>query len=98
MPAQLLVIIAYAVFAVGCTTAPKNTVGAAYDADSSYCRGLAKSMVEVQGYQQDSPSDRDLYEQHCEPTGSWLARDPQGLERTVASERSLFTKLLNKIF
>lgn len=99
MSSRSVILIAYFSFLVGCTSASKNTVDAAYDADSPYCRDLAKPRYGMEGGSRGRAlSHRDRYEQHCEPIAAWQARDSEGHERTIQVEQSLFGKLWDKIF
>jgi len=92
-------------FMCSCASGPKNTTGAAYDADSSYCRELVEKSnqpTRISSHEAFSPnhpphSDQQLYEQMCEPVGAWQARDQEGHDSTVAYENSLFRKIL-KVF
>jgi|GEM_PF-5258656 len=85
-----------------CASGPKNTVGAAYDADSNYCRKLVRKTKQPIGVSHNTPaspnqappSDQQLYDQMCEPTGPWQARDGEEHDSTVAYENSFFSKVL----
>lgn len=82
-----------------CAVSPKNTVGAAYDADSYYCRELYQDKYEVEGsFRGTAPSNQDLYERYCEPVGSWQARDLGRYERKMQSEKSLLQTFLEAAF
>jgi hypothetical protein len=89
-------------FFCSCASGPNNTVGAAYDADSGYCRELIQKANQTtripyntpSSPNQPPPSDRQLYEQMCEPVGAWQARDRKGHDSTVAYENSLFSKVV----
>jgi hypothetical protein len=84
-----------------CASGPNNTVGAAYDADSNYCRKLTLNSHQPTNVSnntpaspnQPPPSNSQLYEQLCEPVGPWQARDIEGHDSTVAYENSLFSKV-----
>lgn len=82
-----------------CTSFPKNTVGAAYDADTPYCRDLHNGVYEVEGsFSGSAPSNQELYQRYCEPVGSWQARDSRGYESKIRSERSLLNTFLDAVF
>lgn len=81
-----------------CTNLPQNSVGAAYDADSYYCRALHNDEYEVTGsFRGSAPSNQDLYTKYCEPIGSWQARDVSGYESKIRSESSLLNSFLDLI-
>lgn len=82
-----------------CTNLPQNSVGAAYDADSYYCRALYNDEYEVTGsFRGSAPSHQDLYTKYCEPIGSWQARDANGYESKIRSENSLLDSFLDLVF
>lgn len=89
-----------------CASGPKNTVGAAYDADSRYCRELAQKANQPtpipnktpSSPSQPPPSDRQLYEEMCEPVGAWQAREARGSNRLGGFEKSLLRRILKALF
>lgn len=99
---SLFLVLFAAVLATSCANGPSNNVGAAYDADSNYCRKLVRKTKQPTRVSYNTPaspnqpplSDQQLYDQMCEPIGPWQARDQEGHDSTVAYENSLFSKVL----
>lgn len=99
---SLFSVLLVAVLASSCASRPSNAVGAAYDADSNYCRKLVRKTKQPIAVSHNTPaspnqappSDQQLYDQMCEPIGPWQARDQEGHDSTVAYENSLFSKVL----
>ena len=93
-----------AIFVCSCASGPKNTVGAAYDADSRYCRELAQKANQPTRIpnntpsNQPPPSDRQLYEEMCEPVSAWQAREARGSNRLGGFEKSLLRRILKAFF
>lgn len=82
-----------------CTNLPQNTVGAEYDADTYYCRALHNDDYKVEGsFRGSAPSNQELYKRHCEPIGSWQARDSRGYESKIRNERSFLDTFLKAVF
>lgn len=89
-----------------CASGPKNTVGAAYGADSSYCRELMQNANQPTRLpsntpaspNQPPPSDRQLYEEMCEPVSAWQAREAKTPNRLGSTEKSLLRRILKLLF
>lgn len=79
---------------LGCSSGPHNRVGKPYDADSSYCRDLARNRYVVEGSRSvDIKGNEELYTMYCEPKGSWSSRDPEGYDSRMDAERSWWGQL-----
>lgn len=95
-----------AMFVCSCASGPKNTVGAAYDADSRYCQELNRKANQPtripyntpSSPNQPPPSDRQLYEQMCEPVSAWQAREAKGHNRLGGVEKSWLRRILKVLF
>ena len=83
-------------FLVACANTPKNTVGAPYDADSVYCRDLAKAP-HSRNKDNSEFTNETLYEKYCEPISSWRIRDEEGYQKTKKHEKEFFPWLLDEV-
>lgn len=65
-----------------------------YDANSPYCRDLARNQYVVEGSGSvEIKSNDELHSSYCEPTSSWNARDPKGYESRIEMEQSWWGQL-----
>jgi hypothetical protein len=99
-------IVVVTVLISSCASGPKNTVGAAYDADSRYCQELMQKANQPTRIpnntpaspNQPAPSDRQLYEQMCEPVSAWQVREAKKHNRLGGVEKSWLRRILKVLF
>ena len=88
LPAMTL---AVSIVILGCANTT-NTVGAAYDADSIYCRKFARdtTIIIKKGIEGQEPlTSAELYQSYCEPLASLVDRSPSKYDKGIRGRSEL---------